>query len=93
MVIHPDISDNEDSDDSETDNDSIRDKKVYPVYLDDELREKVDELFRKYNAHREIDDKEKVEKNKHFNQGLIEAALRDADWESHVERRFEETSE
>ncbi|NHX41416.1 MULTISPECIES: hypothetical protein [Haloarcula] len=100
MAIHPDVSDTEDSDESDTedsdesDNDeSIRNKKQYSMYLDEELQEELDDIFKKFNARRKLNDEPHVEKNRHFHQGLIEAALLDADWEDYVERRFEKTSE
>lgn len=92
MAIHPDVSDTDDSDGSDTGDDSIRDKKQYPVYLDPGLREELNELFRKFNARRELEDKPQVEKNKRFNQALIECAL-NHNWRDYVERRFEKTSE
>jgi hypothetical protein len=85
-----DPEESESSDSVDGDDATTREKKQYPMYLTEDLRDELNEAFRKHNAERVLDDKESVEKNKHFNQALMECAL-DHDWERYVEARYRKT--
>lgn len=67
---------------------STRSRSQYPVYLSEELQEKLDDRFNKFNARRELDDKEQVEKHRHFLEGLIKSALEQDSFEDYVEEEY-----
>lgn len=76
--------------DSSTSSASTRSRSQYPMYLSEELQEELDDRFNKFNARRELDDKQQVEKHKHFLEGLIRSALDQNGFEAFVEEEFEQ---
>lgn len=64
---------------------ATRARSQYPMYLSDELQEELDDRFNKFNARRELNDKQQVEKHKHFLEGLMQAALDSDNIEEYIE--------
>jgi hypothetical protein len=87
-----DQSDDEDSETVSASSGSTRSRSQYPMYLSEQLQEELDDRFNKFNARRELDDKQQVEKHKHFLQGLIRSALDQNGFEEFVEEEFERDS-
>lgn len=67
---------------------STRSRSQYPMYLSEELQDKLDDRFNKFNARRELDDEEQVEKHKHFLEGLVRSALDSEDFEEYIEQEL-----
>ena len=65
-----------------------RSRSQYPMYLSEELQEDLDDRFNKFNARRELNDEEQVEKHKHFLEGLVRSALDSDDFEKYVEEEL-----
>jgi hypothetical protein len=74
---------------SESATTATRSRSQYPMYLSEELQEELDDRFNKFNARRELDDQEQVEKHKHFLEGLIRVALERDDIEQYVEQELQ----
>jgi hypothetical protein len=85
-VTDPD-ADREDK--TESSSDSTRSRSQYPIYLSGELQEELDDRYNKFNARRELDDKEQVEKHRHFLEGVIRSALDRENLEEYIEEEFE----
>lgn len=68
---------------------STRSRSQYPMYLSEALQEDLDDRFNKFNARRELDNEEQVEKHKHFLEGLIKSALELGDYEEYVEEELQ----
>ena len=73
----------------ESSSDSTRSRSQYPIYLSGELQEELDDRYNKFNARRELDDKEQVEKHRHFLEGVIRSALDRENLEEYIEEEFE----
>lgn len=73
---------------SKSSDNSTRSRSQYPVYLSESLQERLDDRFNKLNARRELDDREQVEKHKHFLEGLIKSALEQDCFEEYVEEEY-----
>ena len=73
----------------ESGSDATRSRSQYPIYLSGELQEKLDDRYNKFNARRELDDKEQVEKHRHFLEGVIRSALDQENLEEYIEEEFE----
>ena len=73
----------------ESSSDSTRSRSQYPIYLSGELQEQLDDRYNKFNARRELDDKEQVEKHRHFLEGVIRSALDQENLEEYIEEEFE----
>jgi len=84
-VTDPD-TDREDK--KESSSDSTRSRSQYPIYLSGELQEELDDRYNKFNARRELDDKEQVEKHRHFLEGVIRSALDQENLEEYIEEEF-----
>ncbi|MDY6776831.1 MAG: hypothetical protein SVQ76_01870 [Candidatus Nanohaloarchaea archaeon] len=67
---------------------STRSRSQYPMYLSEELQDRLDDRYKKFNARRELNDKEQVEKHKHFLEGLIRSALDSDDFKEYVEEEL-----
>jgi len=74
---------------TESSSDSTRSRSQYPIYLSGELQEELDDRYNKFNARRELDDKEQVEKHRHFLEGVIRSALDQENLEEYIEEEFE----
>lgn len=74
---------------SESATTATRSRSQYPMYLSEELQEELDDRFNKFNARRELNDQEQVEKHKHFLEGLIRVALERDDIEEYVEQELQ----
>ncbi|MCU4718904.1 hypothetical protein [Halapricum hydrolyticum] len=68
-------------------NKSDLDEKQRAVYVSEEVWDAVDDVFRKTNALRELDDKEQFEKHKHFMEALFKFAIEHKD---EIEEKAEE---
>ena len=73
----------------ESRSDSTRSRSQYPIYLSGELQEELDDRYNKFNARRELDDKEQVEKHRHFLEGVIRSVLDQENLEEYIEEEFE----
>lgn len=73
---------------SKSSNKSTRSRSQYPLYLSEDLQEKLDDRFNKFNARRELNDEQQVEKHKHFLEGLIRSALDSDEFEEYVEKEL-----
>ncbi len=47
-------------------------------------------IFNKFNPRRELDDREQVEKHRHFLEGLIKSVLEQETFEGYVEEEYSE---
>lgn len=74
--------------DEESHSDSTRSRSQYPIYLSGELQEELDDRYNKFNARRELDDREQVEKHRHFLEGVIRSALDQENLEEYIEKEF-----
>jgi hypothetical protein len=74
--------------DEESHSDSTRSRSQYPIYLSRELQEELDDRYNKFNARRELDDQEQVEKHRHFLEGVIRSALDQENLEEYIEEEF-----
>lgn len=74
--------------DEESHSDSTRSRSQYPIYLSGELQEELDDRYNKFNARRELDDQEQVEKHRHFLEGVIRSALDQENLEEYIEEEF-----
>jgi hypothetical protein len=75
--------------DEESRIDSTRSRSQYPIYLSGKLQEELDDRYNKFNARRELDDKEQVEKHRHFLEGVIRSALDQENLEEYIEEEFQ----
>lgn len=72
------------------DKDTARSRSPFPLYITPELKDSVQDRFEKFNAERTLNDEPKVEKHRHFMQGLLRAGLDHPDLEEYVLEEFEE---
>jgi hypothetical protein len=75
--------------DMQSTTESTRTRTQYPMYLSEELQDELDDRFNKFNARRELNDEEQVEKHKHFLEGLVRSALDSDDFEEYVKEELE----
>lgn len=70
--------------------DTARSRSPFPLYITPDLKDGVQNRFEKFNAERTLNDEPKVEKHRHFMQGLLRAGLDHPDLEEYVLEEFEE---
>ena len=87
--VEESVTDPDREDKTESSSDSTRSRSQYPIYLSGELQEELDDRYNKFNARRELDDKEQVEKHRHFLEGVIRSALDQENLEEYIEEEFE----
>ena len=87
--VEESVTDPDREDKKESSSDSTRSRSQYPIYLSGELQEELDDRYNKFNARRELDDKEQVEKHRHFLEGVIRSALDQENLEEYIEEEFE----
>ena len=67
------------------DTDSTRSRSQYAMYLSEDLQKELNNSFERLNAQRVLDDKEKVEKHRHFLEGVVRAGLDHPDLNEYVD--------
>lgn len=87
--VEESVTDPDREDKKESSSDSTRSRSQYPIYLSGELQEELDDRYNKFNARRELDDKEQVEKHRHFLEGVIRSALDQENLEEYIEEEFQ----
>lgn len=68
---------------------SVRSRSPLPLYVSPELKTAIQTRFEKFNAQRTLNDEPKVQKHKHFMEGLLRAGLDHPDLERNVLEEFE----
>lgn len=63
---------------------SLREQRHVAMYLSEALQEELNDSFERLNAQRILDDKEKVEKHRHFLEGVVRAGLDHPDLDEYV---------
>ena len=74
----------EDENSLESEDDTVRSRSPFPLYVTPELKKTVQNRFEKFNAQRTLNDEPQVEKHKHFMEGLLHAGLDHPDLEKYV---------
>lgn len=74
----------------ESEDDTVRSRSPFPLYVTPELKKTVQNRFEKFNAQRTLNDEPQVEKHKHFMEGLLHAGLDHPDLEKYVLDEFED---
>jgi hypothetical protein len=87
--VEESVTDPDREDKTESSSDSTRSRSQYPIYLSGELQEELDDRYNKFNARRELDNKEQVEKHRHFLEGVIRSALDRENLEEYIEEEFQ----
>jgi hypothetical protein len=87
--VEESVTDADRENQKESRSDSTRSRSQYPIYLSGELQEELDDRYNKFNARRELDDKEQVEKHRHFLEGVIRSALDQENLEEYIEEEFQ----
>lgn len=70
--------------------DTARSRSPFPLYITPDLKDGVQNRFEKFNAERTLNDEPKVEKHRHFMQGLLRAGLDHPDLEKYILDEFED---
>jgi cobalamin biosynthesis protein CobT len=87
----PDSTPSTQTTDEDTEKDTARSRSPFPLYITPVLKERTQKRFEKFNAQRTLNDKPKVEKHRHFMQGLLRAGLDQPDLEEYVLEEFEDS--
>lgn len=66
---------------------SVRDRPQTAMYLPEELRERLLDVYEKLDARSKLDDDGEIEKHRHFYEGLVECALDSDDLEEYVQEK------
>lgn len=70
------------------DGERLKNQSQYAMYLPEELETELNEFYEKYNANRVLNDKDEVEKNRHFNVALVKCAL-DNDLSTYIDLEYD----
>ncbi|MFA9517296.1 hypothetical protein ACERIT_08780 [Halopenitus sp. H-Gu1] len=82
-----DASDTDDAGDTGGSGGSVRDRPQTAMYLPEELRERLLDVYEKLDARSKLDDDGEIEKHRHFYEGLVECALDSDDLEEYVREK------
>lgn len=82
-----DASDTGDARDTGGSGGSVRDRPQTAMYLPEELRERLLDVYEKLDARSKLDDDGEIEKHRHFYEGLVECALDSDDLEEYVREK------
>lgn len=61
--------------DADSDSDAVRERTQYVMYLTDDLQERLNDRYRRFNAKQALEGRPDAEKNRHFHDALVELAL------------------
>jgi hypothetical protein len=75
---------------SQSEDNSVRSRSPFPLYVTPDLKETVQHRFETFNAHRTLNDEPQVEKHKHFMEGLLRAGLAHSELEEYILSEFED---
>ena len=64
---------------------SLEDRSQYAMYLSEDLQKELNNSFERLNAQRVLDDTEKVEKHRHFLEGVVRAGLDHPDLDEYLD--------
>lgn len=83
-----DASDADDTDDAGSGSSgSVRDRPQTAMYLPEELRQRLLDVYEKLDARSKLDEDGEIEKHRHFYEGLVECALDSDDLEEYVREK------
>jgi hypothetical protein len=68
---------------------NTKDRKQFAMYLSDRLTNEILTRYKRMNAERILDDKQEIEKNKHFYTALIRAGLDNPQLSEYVTKEVE----
>jgi hypothetical protein len=76
--------------DPDSDGDAIRERTQYAMYLTDELQERLNDRYRRFNAKQALDGRPEAEKNRHFHDALLGIALDSDELDEEIRSRIED---
>jgi len=88
----PESTQSTQEDDKEVEQDTVRSRSPFPLYITPNLKNGVQKRFEKFNAERTLNDEPQAEKYKHFMQGLLRAGLDHSDLEKYILEESETNS-